>query len=546
MTAPVRAPELSGHGGWIGTERPVRLSSLRGKVVVLHFWRFGSVNCHRLLERLRRLEDRFADELAVVGVHSPKFACEADHQAVVAGVTRHHIGHPVLDDPDLATWERYGVEDWPTAVLVDPEGRVVERLSGRDIGKALEQAVADLVAEREETGRPTVGPTAVRPLLPPPATLAFPGKVAVSADGQRLAIADTGHDQVMLCWMDGLVLEVHTGFSQPQGVRFDGDHLLVCDTGGSRVVRTTGEVVADDLSSPWDLVADRDGSWVVAEAGRNRLRRQRPGEHQSRLAAGTGEEGLVDGPATQALLAQPAGVSRTREGIVFTDAETSALRILDERGRVTTLVGRGPWEWGSADGAPEVARLQHPTGVAAGPEGQVYVADTGNSLLRAWDGSTLRSLPVQGLDQPEGLDVLPDGRLVVADTNHHRVVVVDPWTGALDALDLDESWAVSASGPPLSAAAGRPFAVPVTLHLAGEELDDTAGPAVQVAVQARPESLVRGGPQLVSLHPPQRAVSAAAGAPGHGLLLVEVRARTRQGRCRTTRVWRRRHPFEVA
>ncbi|MCL2465259.1 MAG: redoxin domain-containing protein, partial [Micrococcales bacterium] len=74
----VRAPELVGRG-WLNTGgRRLRLSDLRGKVVVLDFWTFCCVNCLHVLDELRELETRFADVLVVVGVHSPKFAHEAD------------------------------------------------------------------------------------------------------------------------------------------------------------------------------------------------------------------------------------------------------------------------------------------------------------------------------------------------------------------------------------------------------------------------------------------------------------------------------------
>ena len=99
----VRAPELRGAGGWINTDHPLSLRDLRGRVVVLDFWTFCCINCLRVVEELRPLEERFGDRLVVIGVHSPKFPHEADHAAVQRAVARHRIHHPVLDDPDLET-----------------------------------------------------------------------------------------------------------------------------------------------------------------------------------------------------------------------------------------------------------------------------------------------------------------------------------------------------------------------------------------------------------------------------------------------------------
>ena len=120
--ARVRAPELLGRGGWIGANLEFGLSALTGKIVVLHFWRYSCINCIRVLSELRPIEERFASEAVVVGIHSPKFPREHDHAAVERAVERLGLRHPVLDDPDLATWQQYGVKGWPTLVVVDPEG----------------------------------------------------------------------------------------------------------------------------------------------------------------------------------------------------------------------------------------------------------------------------------------------------------------------------------------------------------------------------------------------------------------------------------------
>ena len=548
MPARVRAPELAGRGGWIGVERPLSLQALRGRIVLLDFWTYCCVNCVRLLAELRPLEEHFADELVVIGVHSPKFPREADHEAVVRAVVRHRVTHPVLDDPDLTTWQQYGVRAWPTVVLIDPKGYVVGSVSGEGCRPVLEEAITALVAEHEAGGTLRRGPVDVSSRELPPGPLAFPGKVAACADGRRLAIADTGHGQVLVCSLDGLLLEAHTGFYEPQGVRFDGTSLLVCDTAADRVIRSTGEVVADGIASPWDLVADADGTWVVAEAGRHRLVRIRPGEHTVRVAAGTGAEDLADGPGPKALLAQPSGLARTADGFAFVDAESSALRLLTAEGRVVTLVGQGLFEWGASDGPREVARLQHPLGVAASPDAEgIYVADTFNSLLRVWADGALHTLPVAGLEEPGGVDLLPDGRLVVADTNNHRVVLVDPETGDVEPLLIDESWLFALDAEPVTVAAGAAVPVPVAVDLGDEELDDSSGLApVRVTVEARPHELLEGGGGRWELASATGTVEARAGEAGGGMLLVEVAASTcHDGLC-SVRVHRRRHQLEVS
>lgn len=425
--ARIHAPEIAG-GAWVNASGGLSMAGLRGRVVVLHFFTASCVNCERVVHELRSLEARPGDEVVLVGVRRPRFDHERGAAALRAGVERLGITHPVVDDPDGATWDRYGVRAWPTVVVVDRDGYVVGSARGEGVGPAVERAVAGALA---------AGPgRAVAPLPAGdgPATagpLAWPAKVAVHPVG--LVVADSGHDRVLVLTLGGEVVAEHRDLSSPHGVRAaDDGSILVCERGGDRVVRippTGGDrrLVLDGVAAPADVALGPDGSAFVAEAGRHRIWRV-GGDGTPAVLAGTGEEGLEDGYGPRALLAQPSGLAVGPQGLFVVDAESSALRVVDAQARVATLIGRGTATWGDADGPAAVARMQHPEGVAAAPDGySIYVADTFNSSVRLWSGvdGELRTAPVTGLLEPGGLDVLPDGRLVVADTGHHRVVVVD-------------------------------------------------------------------------------------------------------------------------
>ncbi|MGE3600106.1 MAG: thioredoxin-like domain-containing protein, partial [Dehalococcoidia bacterium] len=238
----VHAPELAGAGGWINVAEPLSLKSLRGKVVLLDFWTFCCINCLHIIEELRPLEEAYPNDLVVIGVHSPKFPEEQDHAAVERAVARHRIMHPVLDDPDMITWRRYAVRAWPTLALIDTRGYVRWMGSGEGYGPALFDVVGQLVEEGRENGSlnhglviRTSGGSSLQSVAPDRSTLAYPGKVA--SDGvDRLAIADTGHDRVLICRLDGTIEEEITGFDQPQGVAFDGDRRIVANSVGDDVV----------------------------------------------------------------------------------------------------------------------------------------------------------------------------------------------------------------------------------------------------------------------------------------------------------------------
>ena len=128
------------------------MAELRGRFVLLDFWTFCCVNCLHVLEELRPVEEKYAEELVIVGVHSPKFVHEADPDALVAAVERYGVHHPVLDDPELITWQAYTARAWPTLVLVDPEGYVVAQYAGEGHAHAIAALLAELVEEHRAKG----------------------------------------------------------------------------------------------------------------------------------------------------------------------------------------------------------------------------------------------------------------------------------------------------------------------------------------------------------------------------------------------------------
>lgn len=198
----VRASELVGRG-WLNTGgKQVTLEDLRGKIVVLDFWTFCCINCLHVLDEMRPLEEQYSDVLVTVGVHSPKFEHEADPQALAAAVERYEIEHPVLDDPELITWQNNSARAWPTLVVVDPEGYIAASLAGEGHVAGLSSLVEELVAEHEAKGTLHRGDGPYVAPEPVSRTLRFPGK-AVPVDralgddaAGRFLVADTGHHRI--------------------------------------------------------------------------------------------------------------------------------------------------------------------------------------------------------------------------------------------------------------------------------------------------------------------------------------------------------------
>ncbi|MFP5020354.1 NHL domain-containing thioredoxin family protein [Pseudonocardia phyllosphaerae] len=521
----VRAPELRGRR-WLNTGgRDVTLADLRGRIVVLDFWTFCCVNCLHALDELRPLEEEFGDVLTIVGVHSPKFVHEADPAAVEAAVERYDVTHPVLDDPELTTWDAYAARAWPTLAVIDPDGFVVARMAGEGHGPGLAALVRELVETHGDRLRHGDDPYVAPP--PPQTALRFPGKVVALPAGTFL-VSDTSHHQLVELDTD-LETEVRrigdgtrglvdgtadtARFSEPQGLLVDGDSVLVADTvnhairrvdlptGAVTTVAGTGEQLRERvapgetsaaLSSPWDL-AWWDGRVVVAMAGPHQLWTLDPGTGEARVLAGTTNEGLRDGAFDEAFFAQPSGLVTGPDGTLWVaDSEISALRRIAPGGTgagaaVATAVGAGLFEFGHRDGPAAEALLQHPLGVTVLPDGSVAIADTYNGAVRRFDPATGQvSTLAEGLAEPS--DLLVDGEnLVVVESAAHRLTRLPIPAGSL----VDGGAHVVRRSP-------TALGAEVTLRIgftppAGQHLDDRFGDPTSLTVAADPPSLLLDG-----------------------------------------------------
>jgi DNA-binding beta-propeller fold protein YncE len=156
--------------------------------------------------------------------------------------------------------------------------------------------------------------------------------------------------------------------------------------------------------------------------------------------AGSGREGINDGPLEQATFSQPSGLALAGRHLYVADAEASAVRVIDlEHGRVRTLAGKGLFSFGDQDGSFEQALLQHTSGIAADGGDTLFVADTYNHKLKRMDLKTGRvttlvgdGMPGRGmgaaisarLNEPGGVAVAGD-RIYITDTNNDRILVYE-------------------------------------------------------------------------------------------------------------------------
>jgi cytochrome c biogenesis protein CcdA/thiol-disulfide isomerase/thioredoxin len=118
------APPLHADGAWINT-KPLTLSRLRGKVVLVDFWTYSCINCLRTLPHLKAWYAAYHDKgLVIIGVHTPEFAFEHVTSNVRAAVKRLGITYPVMQDNRYKTWDNYANQYWPAEFLIDKQGHI--------------------------------------------------------------------------------------------------------------------------------------------------------------------------------------------------------------------------------------------------------------------------------------------------------------------------------------------------------------------------------------------------------------------------------------
>jgi peroxiredoxin len=148
------APELRSVDDWINSQ-PTTLKSLRGNVVVLHFWAFGCSNCvHNLPHYQSWYEKLPSSKVKILGIHTP----ETDRERVVGNlrenVAQRGIKYPVAVDTEAENWKAWGNHMWPSVYLIDKRGLVRNwwygelNWQGARGEEFMRGRIADLLAEK--------------------------------------------------------------------------------------------------------------------------------------------------------------------------------------------------------------------------------------------------------------------------------------------------------------------------------------------------------------------------------------------------------------
>lgn len=479
------APELAGGTAWFNVSRPLSLADLKGKVVLLDFWTYCCINCMHIIPDLKRLEAKYPKELVVIGIHSAKFQNEKEPENIRQAILRYEIEHPVINDSNFMIWRAYSASAWPTLVLIDPEGNIIGSDTGEGHYEILDKLIGKFISDYRSKNLVNEQPIPLslekHKLGASP--LSFPGKVLADETSNRLFIADSNHNRIIITNLEGQLLDIagngkagrddgafsDASFNHPQGMTLHGDYLYVADTENHLIRRlelkaktvkaiagtgkqaafmdTGGMGISSPINSPWDIIY-LNNKLYIAMAGAHQIWEMDLETTVFQPFAGSGKEGRIDGTLDTCALAQPSGITVSGAKLYFADSEVSSIRSVDlEKNFVKTVVGEDLFVFGDQDGKGVEVRLQHPLGVL-NYNGLIYVADTYNHKIKVINplDTTCRTFAgtgkpgyVDGKEpqfyEPGGLSIA-NNKLYVADTNNHAIRVIDMKTKEVNTLQI--------------------------------------------------------------------------------------------------------------
>jgi DNA-binding beta-propeller fold protein YncE len=436
---------------------------------------------------LKKLEEKYKNELVVIGVHSAKFKTEKETNNIRSAVLRYEIEHPVVNDKDFKIWNQYTAQAWPTVVVINTEGKIIEEYSGEGFYKDLDIKLSEAIQEAKEYNILNTKQLSFQLDKDKKYNnqLSFPGKVYADESTNTLFISDSNHNRIIV--MDLINNEIkdvigkgsiglddgtfeNSTFNHPQGVFYKNGILYIADTENhtlreanlkSRTVKTIagtgqqakwrpneGNALENDLNSPWDII-ELDNKLYIAMSGSHQLWTYDLKTKLIQNFAGSGYENINDGERLQANLAQPSGLTTDGKNIYFADSEVSAVRYAEipDSGKVKTIVGKGLFEFDDKDGIGKEAFLQHPLGVVY-KDNKLFVADTYNNKIKVIDlnNNIVKSFAGSGkeglnngkildstFDEPSGLTIYKD-KIYVADTNNNLIRIIDTKTSNVSTL----------------------------------------------------------------------------------------------------------------
>ena len=408
----VRSPSLE-SSNWLN-HVPLSKKDLEGKIILLDFFTYCCVNCLNVLPDVKALEKEFTNELIVIGIHSGKHKHEKSEDSIRQALLRYKIEHIVINDADMRLWDAFGIKAWPSLVLIDTKGYIHSNYQGEGHFQALRKDIKSL---RSQTTLKTFTPT---PIInkQPKGLLHFPQKIHTSKD----LIFISHFDEVLVCSLEGEVLHKVSDLQEPQGMVFVNNKLYIALREGNCVIEVsedfcTQNVFLQNLRNTYDLDSDGENLYI-ALAGAHQLKAYDLTTKEEVLVIGQeNSESLHDASFSEAVLAQPTGISLLEDELWFVDSESSSLRCASFNEVHSHIYNND--------------ELQHPLDITVGQYGdgcgggRIFIADSYNNKVKVYNPETKEvTILLEELAEPCGIDKKAC-ELYICNTNKHEIIIFD-------------------------------------------------------------------------------------------------------------------------
>jgi len=293
-------------------------------------------------------------------------------------------------------------------------------------------------------------------------TIAGNGLAGYSGDGGPATVA-TLNDPEGAIWDSAGNLYISDSFNNVVRKVAAGTGVIttIAGNGTAGYSGDSGAATSAELSYPFGLALDGSGNLYIADAGNNVIREVNALTGVITTFAGNGTAGFAgnSGPATSAKLNFPTGIAFDRTGNLYiADTSNQQIRkVTAATGTITTVAGSGTYGYGGDGGPATAATFSSPYGVSVDSAGNLYIADTGDSVIRKVNANTGVITTVAGtapsqysansgysgdggpatsarLADPYGVTVDSAGNLYIADTSNSAIRKVTAGSGVIGTI----------------------------------------------------------------------------------------------------------------
>ncbi len=465
---------------WFNVSRTLEAEDFKNRLTIVHFWTYGCANCAHGIAEIKKLEEEFGDKLTVIGVHSAKFKDEKDYNSIKKAIARFDIDHPVITDYNLDIWKNFKINEWPTYLLIDPNGRLVKKYSADNLEKMIKKTKKMIGKYKFQISKEKM-PTIPEKNNNIAHILRFPTKIKYienfsykDTKSSVLAISNSSQNNLIISSLSGkIILKIGSGerglkdgnfeearFNSPQAVLYDGNFLYVADTGNNSIrlidfnqnlVKTiigdgtNGYILEDatinsqvSLSLPTDLEFFPDKNHIlISNSGSNQILSYSLLDQLVSPFVGNGDILFKAGKFSNNSVGQISDMAVYNNKLYFVDSYNSVLGVLNSEGEVSVLLDE------KNEGN---FLMQNPKSLYVDDTG-IYITNTIANNIIKYDFNSNKARNLIGssrgdevgakttFDEPQGITAAFD-KLYVSDTNNNRILIVSRNGTYSDLLDI--------------------------------------------------------------------------------------------------------------